>query len=83
MTLADIVGSIGAGMVVLAYLLNQSRQLRSEDIRFPLINLVGALFILYSLYHTFNLASFLIEVFWIAISLLGIFKALKERAGRT
>ena len=78
----DIIGILGAGLIVLAYFLNQSRILPSENIRYPLLNLAGAVFLLYSLYFSFNLASVLIEVFWIGISLLGIYKALKEkRAG--
>lgn len=79
-TLPDIIGLLGAGMIILAYFLNQSRVLRSEDIRYPLINLIGALLITYSLFFTFNLASFVIEMFWIAISLMGIYKAMRERA---
>jgi hypothetical protein len=76
---ADIIGLIGTACIILAYFLNQSRLLTSTDIRYPLINLVGACLLLYSLYFVPNLPSIVIEVFWIAISLMGIAKALKER----
>jgi hypothetical protein len=79
LTIPDYIGFIGTACIILAYFLNQSRALASTDIRYPLINLVGACLLLYSLYFVPNLPSIVIEVFWIAISLMGIAKALKER----
>jgi len=71
-TWIDYVGSFGTLMVVLAYLLTQMRIMNATDLAFPVINLIGSLLIGASLYVNFNLASALIEFFWILISLFGI-----------
>ncbi|MCZ4272353.1 hypothetical protein [Maritalea porphyrae] len=71
-TWIDYVGSFGTLMVVLAYFLTQMRTMSATDLAFPVINLVGSLLIGASLYVNFNLASALIEFFWIIISILGI-----------
>lgn len=70
----DLVGTVGALIVVGAYFGTQARLINSDDLAFPLINLIAALLISYSLYYTFNFASALIEAFWILISLFGIWQ---------
>ena len=76
----DIAGFIGAAIFVGAYFANQQRWLSSEDWRYPLANLIGALLILVSLVYEWNLPSVVIEAFWAAISVYGIAKAWRERA---
>lgn len=71
----DVIGTAGTLIVVAAYFGTQMRYINSDDLVFPVLNLVGSLLIGFSLLHNFNLASALMEVFWIAISLLGIFRA--------
>ena len=68
----DIMGSIGVVLIVLAYAAVQMRKMHSEQLSYSVINLIGAAMILVSLRYNFNLASFIIEVFWILISLWGI-----------
>ena len=68
----DVIGFVGAGVLIAAYFANQQRWLPSEDWRFPLANLVGALLILISLFFEWNFPSVVIEGFWIAVSLWGI-----------
>ncbi|WP_170474254.1 CBU_0592 family membrane protein [Ruegeria arenilitoris] len=82
LTLADAIGSIGALVVVAAYFATQVRLLNSEDLIFPVVNLLGSGLIVYSLLYNFNLASMLIEGFWIIISLIGIIQhfRLRQRA---
>lgn len=79
MTLVDVVGSTGTLIIVLGYLGTQTRRLDATTLVFPVINLVGALLISVSLWFNFNLASALMEVFWISISLFGIFRWLRDR----
>lgn len=74
LTFADYIGSMGTIIVALAYLATQLRMMNSEDISFPIVNLVGSLLIGYSLYHSFNFASALMEIFWIIISMVGVFQ---------
>jgi hypothetical protein len=75
----DAVGTAGTLVVVAAYFLTQVRLVNSSDLAFPVANLGGSLLISFSLYYNFNLASALMEIFWIAISLLGIGQWLRAR----
>ena len=71
----DIVGFIGVGCIVGSYFLLQVGRLAAENPLYSWLNLSGSLMILNSLFFTFNFASFVIEVFWIMISLVGLFRA--------
>ncbi len=65
--------------VVYGYFLLQANRYDHNSLRFQLINLFGAVLLLISLFVHFNLGSFIIEVFWIIITLYGIYKILKKR----
>jgi hypothetical protein len=54
----------------------------AAGVAFPAMNLAGSLLICVSLAESFNLPSALIEVFWIAISVYGLARALAERRPR-
>ncbi|WP_254443634.1 CBU_0592 family membrane protein [Ruegeria atlantica] len=82
LTLADAIGSFGALIVVAAYFATQMRMMNSEDLAFPVLNLAGSVLIVYSLLQNFNLASMLIEGFWILISLIGIVQFFRLRSTR-
>lgn len=79
MTVPDLIGLTGVALILLAYFALQTERLRSEDWRFSAINGLGALLIMVSLFFTFNLASFVIEIFWLMISLFGLWKAWRRR----
>lgn len=70
----DTVGLIGAFLVVLAYYLLQLERVLPQSLSYNTINLVGAALLLLSLCFNFNLASFVIEIFWIGASLIGLWK---------
>ncbi len=72
----DILGTLGVGVIVLAYILLQIGRLRSEQLAYSVMNAVGATLILISLYYDFNFPSFVVEFFWLIISLFGIGKYL-------
>lgn len=78
----DVVGTTGTLIVVAAYFATQLRYLNSDDLLFPAVNLAGSLLIAFSLIFNFNLASALMEVFWIAISIFGIVQCLRQRQTR-
>ena len=75
MTLPDVLGLIGVAMILAAYAGVQSDRLPAADWRFSALNAAGAALILVSLAFAFNLASFVIEVAWLVISLWGLWRA--------
>jgi len=75
---ANVVGMVGTSMVVGAYFLIQLNKMDAKGLAYNLLNLFGALFLLLSLLVHFNLASFVIELFWIAASLVGLWQVLKR-----
>jgi hypothetical protein len=67
-----VTGSIGASMIVGTYLLLRLNRIASGGLAYSLLNAVGAGLVLVSLVIKFNLAAFLVEGFWVLISLFGI-----------
>ena len=76
---SDFVGNLGVFMIVGAYLLLQLNRMAGNGMAYSVINGLGAAFILYSLFFDFNLSAFIIEIFWILFSLIGIGRILLER----
>ncbi len=72
----DILGTVGVAVIILTYVLLQLERIRSDQLSYSLLNAVGALLILISLYFSFNFPSFVVEFFWLLISLFGIGKYL-------
>jgi hypothetical protein len=70
----DILGTLGVAVIILTYVLLQLGRLRSERLAYSLLNALGAMLILVSLYYSFNFPSFVVEFFWLLISLFGIGK---------
>lgn len=79
-TLYAGIGFVGVALVLGAYFANQRGWLDAEDWRFPGANLVGSCLILVSLIDRWNLPSFVINLCWAAISLLGLLKGARARA---
>ena len=77
--LYDLIGLAGVVCVVGTYFLSQIGRMDVNRPAYPAINAVGAVLILVSLTYSFNLASAVIEGFWLAISLVGLVRALKTR----
>ena len=66
-------------LIVGSYFLIQIGRMSSRGIAYTSVNALGAVFILYSLYYDFNLSAFVIEVFWLLISLVGMGRIYLER----
>lgn len=74
MSWADVVGTLGVALVLLAYALLQMGRIGPRDRAYLWLNMLGSALILVSLYYAFNLASAIIQVSWIAISLYGLLR---------
>ncbi len=77
--LYDLVGTFGVLMIVGCYFLLQVGRMSSAGLPYSFWNGLGAMCILYSLYFEFNLPAFIIELFWLLISLLGVWRIYRNR----
>jgi hypothetical protein len=71
-------GIVGVVLVMVPYFLLEADYMKPHDLAYPLLNLVGALFILFSLFFAWNLPSFLMEFTWALISIFGLYKAVRK-----
>ncbi len=71
---SNYVGIIGVLFVLQSYLWLQLGKWHQSTLSFSVVNLLGSIFIITSLYYHFNLASFIIEVVWMLISVYGILR---------
>ena len=78
----DILGTVGVAVIILTYVLLQIGRVRSEQLVYSVLNAVGAALILVSLYFAFNFPSFVVEFFWLLISLFGIGKWFRQKHAR-
>ena len=69
----DWIGIIGSLMIAGAYYGVSNSYLNPEKLPFHLINLLGSILILISLYFKPNPGAILIELLWIFIATLGIY----------
>jgi paired small multidrug resistance pump len=67
-----IVGLAGTLLVLVAFFLLQARKLHGNGLTYQLLNAIGAAAIIVSLFYAFNLASMLLEIAWLAISVYGM-----------
>jgi len=74
----DIIGTIGVLIIIIAYFLLQINRLSTSHLSFSIMNIIGSIMILYSLSFNWNLASFIIEVFWILVSLIGVYNYFRK-----
>ena len=75
----DVVGTLGVGLILLCYFLIQTGKMSAENPYYSILNMLGAMMILLSLYFEFNFASVLIESFWVLISLIGVSRYLSNK----
>lgn len=75
----DFIGILGVFIIILTYFLLQIERISSKSFLYSFSNVFGSLLIIYSLCYNWNLASFLIEFFWILISLYGLWRWFKQQ----
>ena len=74
-----IVGIIGTLLVLLAFFLLQARKLHGNGAVYQLLNAFGAAAIIVSLVYEFNLASMVLEIAWLLISIYGLVVGFRHR----
>ncbi len=74
----DVIGMVGVAMILATYALVQLDRIDVKKTSYSIVNGLGAGLILVSLSVDFNLSAFVIEGCWLIISLLGLYRALKN-----
>lgn len=76
----DLIGNIGVVLVLATYLFVQMGRMDIRSPGYSGANAAGAVLIIVSLAYDFNLSSFLIEIVWLLISLIGLYRWQRQRA---
>ena len=79
----NIIGIIGVTLIVGCYLLLQIERISSKDLAYSAGNALGAGLVLVSLWFDFNLSAAIVEVFWVAVSVLGMYRNWPNRKKKT
>ncbi len=79
-TFFDFIGNIGLVCLLGTYLLLQMGKIAGTSLLYSGLNALASTLIGISLLVDFNLSAFLVEAFWLAISLYGVAKYLLRRA---
>lgn len=72
--ISDFVGMTGVIIILVAYFLLSTGKWISDSMIYQFLNFLGAWLILFSLYFHWNLSSVVIEVAWIFISVIGMYR---------
>ena len=75
----DYVGMFGVIIILVVYFLLQIERIDPLGLCYSVVNFVGSVFIAVSLMYAFNFASFVIEICWMLISLIGIARYIRLR----
>ncbi len=79
----DLLGNIGVVILIVTYLMLQLNKLPSDGLAYSLLNAIGASLIVVSLLFDFNLSALLMEVFWVLISFVGMYRYFRLKALRS
>ena len=79
MNIYDLFGAVGAAAILTAFAGVQTGRLSPHRPTALLLNLIGASLVMVSLIGYWNLATFLLEVAWIAVALYGLGKLVLDR----
>ena len=77
-SISNVCGLVGVLVVLVAYVLLQFQYLHQTSSRFYAANLVGSVLILFSLYYHWNMPSVVIELAWLVISLVGLYRCRRQ-----
>ena len=72
MTLSDFIGTIGVGMLLVAFVLNQRRAISEHSRPFLAMNLVGALMCGYSAWLVRFMPFVVLETVWAMVAAWGL-----------
>lgn len=75
----NTIGTIGVIIILSTYFFLQTNRIKADELRYSVLNFIGSGMILISLFHEFNFPSFVVEVAWVLISIMGIVQWILRR----
>ncbi|MGB7342181.1 MAG: hypothetical protein WBC91_25010 [Phototrophicaceae bacterium] len=70
----NVIGTIGVAIILTTYFLLQTNRIHANELPYSVLNFFGASMILISLIYDFNFPSFVVEVAWVLISVMGMIR---------
>jgi hypothetical protein len=74
MTTADIYGSIGVSLILIAYFLQIFKKLKAEDSAYLWLNFIGSSIACYASYLLKSVPFIVLEAVWAVVSVYGLWK---------
>ena len=78
-TWSDFIGNIGVVLLIATFAMLQFEKIDPKGFWYSFNNMVVAILLMINLYYKPNLSSIIIEIFWIGLSLVGLYKWWKRR----
>lgn len=73
----DFIGVFGVCLSIYSYARLQWQRDYAKRLSYSLLNLIGTIFLMISLFNNWNLAAFISNLAWGAISLYGVYRCTK------
>ncbi len=73
----DIIGTIGVGLILMAYFLNTARLLPKDEKLFYVLNILGAALACYASFLINYMPFVILEGTWVLVSIYGLMKAMR------
>ncbi len=73
----DIIGSIGVGLILIAYFLSTEKLIQQDGKLFYVINIIGAALACFASYLISYWPFVILEGTWVLVSLYGLMKAMR------
>lgn len=77
MSLVDVLGLIGVLFMIYCYGRGQWQRDYSKKLSYSVLNLIGAIFLIVSLFYSWNLPAFVSSTAWVLFSLYGTYRCVK------
>ena len=75
----DLIGTMGVGLMLIAYFLNNTRLMRINGKSYYIINMIGAAFACYASFLINYWPFIILEGTWCLVSVYGLMKTMKIR----
>ena len=73
-TWSDFVGNIGVVLLIGTFAMLQFEKIDPKGFWYSFNNMIVAILLMINLYYKPNISSIIIEIFWIGLSIVGIYK---------